>query len=119
VSKAASRLGRATWSKLSLTETRRQDQTRHEQQREARCRPVPTNPVISVHKHARNAGGGLRRHLRLCSMLQSLQVSREVLDFRKIEPEMAVVIVFAKDDFTLRASHGIAELISIAPLLEN
>ena len=45
--------------------------------------------------------------------------SRNALDFRKIEPEMPVVVVFAEYDFTMGADDCVAELIAIATLFEN
>ena len=41
----------------------------------------------------------------------------DAINSRKIKPEMAVIVVLAEDDFAIRASHGIAELVAIAPLL--
>ena len=48
-----------------------------------------------------------------------LRSSRHAFDFRKIEPEMPVIVVFAEDKLALGPDDGIAELIAIAPLFKN
>ena len=43
----------------------------------------------------------------------------DTFDFWKIEPEVAAVIVFAEDDFTIGAGDCVAELVAVAAVLEN
>lgn len=69
-----------------------------------------------------------------CPNFESRRISRETratpeyallrgapraLDSREIKPEMPIIVVFAKDDLTFPANHGISELIAISPLFKD
>ncbi len=41
------------------------------------------------------------------------------LDSGEVEPEVAAVVVFAEDDFTVAPNDSVAELVAVATLLEN